>query len=243
MFCPNCGSKVPDDARFCGNCGKEVGAPASVNTNVSASVGSTASDVAGTSNVARNTTVASVAGSAKLSSNAVGALIAGVIALICSFLPWFNSSSQLLDLGRAGSAVGSVYNALGGSSSIHTFSSGYGPWQFPFLIGDLSSYSHSYTEEAMVFLVPVFILWLVGAILGIVGFVGLIRGNFARLGFAKTGMILLAICAVAWIFLHFFFASAYMTSGFPIFALLCAIASIASIVYCSKTKHDANKGA
>ncbi|MGC9167900.1 MAG: DUF2116 family Zn-ribbon domain-containing protein [Desulfurella sp.] len=33
MFCPNCGTQIPDDSKFCPSCGTRFDKPQSKNTN------------------------------------------------------------------------------------------------------------------------------------------------------------------------------------------------------------------
>lgn len=46
MYCPNCGSKLEDDANFCTNCGYKVGAPLTGENSQGASQGSAPADAA-----------------------------------------------------------------------------------------------------------------------------------------------------------------------------------------------------
>lgn len=75
-------------------------------------------------------------------------------------------------------------------------------------------------------LIFVFILWLVALVVGIYGaFLALKKNN---LSFVKIGAILFGVCALIFMIAYGMF-STYAT-GFPIFALLCLIAAIASFV-------------
>lgn len=83
MFCPQCGSQLPDGSAFCGKCGAQLGAaPASA-------------PVAG----ARGP-VAPVPAAPKAPSAAgafpplrIAAILAAAVALLFALMPWFTTSS------------------------------------------------------------------------------------------------------------------------------------------------------
>lgn len=88
MFCPKCGSQLPDNAAFCGKCGNPVATGESRPTASTPQHQSKAVEAAG-----------------RMSSSTIGALVATIITVVCMFLPWVKDSN-LKQLGSYGSYVG-----------------------------------------------------------------------------------------------------------------------------------------
>ena len=91
MFCPNCGSKLDDDALFCGECGTKIAAPQTAATNAAPA---TQAPVSGKPLVSfnignRNFSIV------KEKIDFFG-LIAAIVAFIALFLPYYTVSVNIL---------------------------------------------------------------------------------------------------------------------------------------------------
>lgn len=96
MFCPKCGSQLPDDAKFCGNCGAQIQAPAAA---TSAPGTSSAPGTTPTPNATPNTFASSTSSARVASNNAallrMAKLIAGAVMLVSFFLPLYGIASLI----------------------------------------------------------------------------------------------------------------------------------------------------
>ena len=133
MFCPQCGSQLPDGSAFCGKCGAQLGAaPASA-------------PVAG----ARGA-VAQVPAAPKAPSAAgafpplrIAAILAAAVALLFALMPWFTTSSAAVTAsGYASGGAELIAGLTGADVSLPEFEESYSVFQF----GELAATATTYLD-------------------------------------------------------------------------------------------------
>lgn len=191
MFCPKCGNEVPDGAAFCGQCGNKFESVPSAAAGGNATAAKPAGSQAG------------VASGLKTNGMGIAAAVLAVVALVFSFMPWFDISLQMLGLAGAASGLASGVNTLFGSATgsyapTMDVEESYAVWNLIGLADAFKSYAQAYSSlggsraAGAAVVISIFswtclILWVVTLALTIWG---------AIVAFAKGGMgVLRAACA------------------------------------------------
>lgn len=196
MFCPKCGTNVPDGSRFCPSCGNTFNrAPGKAAPMGMGQAPFRAPSAGGGFNTMQLVSIG-----------------VSVLALIFAFLPWLSASASF---GASG------YGVYKNSGSLSVF---------------------SFLQEGEGFFTFIFIFWLIAILLIIAGALMMLFTQKHSKTLFIVGNVVLALVAIIWIFIVVIALNTYNTSGsfltlsasftidFPIFALLCCIASIASVV-------------
>ena len=231
MFCPKCGSQLPDGAAFCGSCGNKLNATSGNVANVQDKAPSAPNIKA---------PVAAAAGNASIMAIVAIALCA--IALIATFFPWIGFSSIV---SGASGYISDLASTLGVSSGGSLrFSEGYSVWGFLGLLSTVSSYGMFTVETStlnymFVFILFALLLWVVAIIVSIVGTVraftkgkpNLLVGGSATMIVASVVSWVVAGVAVA-SFSSIFNGLASVTA----MPIVCLIASIVAVVAANMAK-------
>lgn len=238
MFCPKCGNQVPDGSAFCGQCGNKFESVPSATPSGSFAVAKPAGAQAGTAPA--------------LKTNGMGIAVAvlSVVALIFSFMPWFDISSQMLGLAGAASGLASGVNALFGSATgsyapTMDVEESYTVWNLIGLADAFKSYAQAYSSlggsraagAAMVISIfswACLILWVVTLVLTIWG---------AIAAFVKGGMgILRAACVfmVITVIVFYVFAGAMESdtgtaNAMPVICLILSVVAFCCSFAAKKT--------
>ena len=230
MFCPKCGSQVPDDVKFCGNCGNKF-------ENVSVTPKTSAASVVGNSSPIGSSVASSVSSATSaLKTTPIGivAAILAVVALIFSFMPWFELSAAMNTVSGAASGLAGLFGASSGS---YAFDETYTVWglvgladTFSDYASALSSFGSSKAAGASV-LVSIFawlclILWIVSLVLSVIGVIS----TFAKgsMGTLRAGSIFMVITV-----LFFYFFAGQMgsdTGSATTMPMMCLVVSAAALV-------------
>lgn len=230
MFCPKCGNQVPDGAAFCGQCGNKFENAPSAPTGTPASAGTL-----------KGTAGPSATPSLKLTPVGIAAAIVAVVALIFSFMPWFEISSQMSMVSGAASGIASGVSSLFGGSSTAgsslSFEDSYAVWNLIGMADSFKEYANIYSSfggskaSGAVVVTTLFswaclILWLVSLVLTIWGAIA----AFAKgsVGILRTSSILMIVTVV--VFYIFAMAMGSDTGSANAMPVLCLILSIVSFV-------------
>ena len=227
MFCPKCGNQIPDGSAFCGKCGNKFEDTRKPTTTPSVPAGTAASSGAGFA----------------LHTNGVGvaAIVLVIIAIITTFMPWFDISSQMSFVGGAASGLTSGLSSLaggsGGAGNSFDFEDSYAVWTLVGLADTFNSYAEFYSAfggsdaRAASAIMGGFswiclILWIVSMAFAIWGSVcALARGS---MGLLRTGCVLLVVTTM--VFYVFTGAMSSDTGTANAFPMLCSLLSIAAFV-------------
>lgn len=213
MFCPKCGSQLPDGSAFCGKCGVQLGQ---------------------SKTAAPTARVSSARPGGSVSPASIAAAVLAAIAIIVSLLGWFDVYPGYASLT---SYVDQAASFLGlGSSSSLSFDEAYTPWALPGFAGTFGEYASLYgalggsDADAITAIVTIAcwactLLWAVAAVLLVVGVIGVLRGGGRAPMLA--GAIVAVVCAVA--FLVFSGMASDIGEG-TVMPVLFAAASIAAAV-------------
>lgn len=219
MFCPKCGSNLPDGASFCSKCGNQMGVPAAKPGRAVL----TSNNVEGGSakHTSATTDVAPVW---------ISATIAIVLALIFGLLPWMESSSTLLGMGAIGSGIGNIVNPLmGSSSSFANFESSYSPFGFFGLANALNHYPGGSSASGI--FRGFFFGWLVCFVLAVVSLVFAIttRKN-PKAPRVCLFLVPLPIFALFYTYAYQGIVQGGMAVGTPTNAIYCGVLCLVAIV-------------
>lgn len=128
MFCPKCGTNLPDDASFCGSCGSKIegkGQAAQAQTPQTA----TAQKLSGL----------------KVNGAGIAAVVIAVVAVLFSIMPWLDISSQILGITGVASGLASGASALLGTQSpTIDLQDSYSVWDLPSMASAFESYVQTY---------------------------------------------------------------------------------------------------
>lgn len=225
MFCPKCGENLPDNAAFCGNCGNKIEArkaPAATPKSPRVTGGSPK---------------AAPVAAGGLSALKIAAMAVAAIAVVFAFLPWFESSTTLQNIGAIGNGIGQFGSAITGKNyHIASFDETYSVIGFLGLAGDLSQYSSS--TPAPIFIIA-FIAWLVGVILTVIGVIVMLATSRHSKALLVAGTIVLALTALAWTFMSAGLADEGYAAGIATNAIICAVLSIIAAILAIVAKKTA----
>lgn len=146
MFCPQCGSQVPDGSAFCAQCGAKMQAPAAPAGNATVPGMGKGPVFGGGAQPFGAGAQTFGAGVVNLSGGAfnplrIAAMVALVVALIFSLLPWYTSSQEAVTGSSYASAGAGLLSDLTGSSySLPKFEETYSVFQFGSLASTASTY-------------------------------------------------------------------------------------------------------
>ena len=236
MFCPKCGSQIPDGSAFCGKCGnkfKDTSKPIETTGGLKGASSSSGVDFALRGN--------------KAGLNAVSLV---VVAIIFTFIPWFDISSQMSTIGGAASGLTNGLSSLaGGSGSVGNsfeFQDSYAVWTligladtFKSYVGVYSAFGGSGAQSTLAiisgFSWACFILWVASVAFGIWGAVSAVaRGS---MGILRVGCVLLA--ATTLVFSGFTGAMGSDTGTANTFPALCLLIAIAAFFFSLASKRKA----
>lgn len=227
MFCPRCGTDVPNGARFCPKCGNTF------NTAPQQAVFQAAPSMGGVS----STSPVSLSGG----NNIMRLIAVGVVvlAIIFAFLPWLDIS--MYSYSTSYSVFGfpelssNLNNSAGVTSAIGSYSSSLGA-----LIPGMdvvTNQANSYTamiKSCSTMLIVTFALWLISLLAIVVGAVLMfvMRKHNQIVFLAGTG--LMTLTCIVWIaFVTYLGSSSSLLGqsiGWTAFPAICAIASICALV-------------
>lgn len=228
MFCPKCGNQVPDGSAFCGQCGNKFENVPNAPAGAPAPAG-----------VAKAAAGSSATSSLKLTPVGIAAAIVAVVALIFSFMPWFEISSQMSYVSGAASGLASGVSSLfGGSSSAGSslsFEDSYAVWNLIGMADSFKEYANIYSSFGgskasgavvitMLFSWACLILWLVSLVLTIWGAIA----AFAKgsVGILRTSSIFMVITVVVFYIFAMSTDDIGSANAMPIFCLILSIASL-----------------
>lgn len=227
MFCPKCGNQVADGAGFCPKCGSQMGVTSTPDAQ-SGFVGATSNpQPQGAKPLASSAILSSFSGVQ------IAGLIACLIAIVFALMPWFETSSSLINAGKTASATSSFLTM--GNYSTAQFEESYTMFAMMDFVDDLGSYlsASSSSSRGGIFnvLIP---LWTIGLILMAVGAV-----LFALRKNKIVVIIGAALLACVAVYFNFAFYQGLVSEGWAVSCInsvMCAIASTAAIVLVVLTK-------
>lgn len=228
MFCPKCGSSIPDTAQFCGSCGNPI-QQRTANTPA-ANVPASSTPSLGALNTV------SVGGS-KISIMQIATVVLTVLTMIFALLPWFTPSKTVTSIGSAASQLGSWGSALTGKNiNVPSFKDSYSAFDF-LSLGQTLDYYNASAGGSSVF-GAFFGFWLLAMILLIVGLVLFLKKGKAVKACLILGAVILFLDAICWFFMSMPLADGGYATGSAINALICAILCIITIVFAIISKRD-----
>ncbi len=236
MFCPKCGSNLPDNAVFCNSCGNKL--QNRVAPSAQPAPGSQAAPIPQATRIPQATPAAGVAAphrSAGLKTTPLTIIVTvlALLSLVFTLLPWFETSSSLA-VGTG--AVNQFTSALGASKS-YAFADSYTVWSliglagvFQDYVSAMGSFGGSRASGAAALVTAgswlCLILWLVSLVLTIWGLIRTFTRNST--GILRAGCVLLVLTAVVF---YIFASSMGTTAGTAtIMPVLCIVFAIAAFV-------------
>ena len=236
MFCPKCGSKLPDGAKFCGNCGAAIGGsqPSTAATTVPKTE-VTSENVSGpktaASHLDKNSKTVQLnpaggvtVGGKHFTNAQVIVLVCAVLAIICALLPWVNTSasdyqaSQYISDGLNG--LSSLTGGDGTAGAAYRLKESYAMWELPQMARAYSGYG----AGSMTGITEILIIWAVGLLSFALGVFRYIRYGGHRLT-TIIGGIVLGFLPVALIQ-----QGSRSGDGTPIWPMLCLVFIVATIL-------------
>ncbi len=228
MFCPKCGTKVPDGTKFCPKCGatlSSASAPSPAPAWVHA-----AKPAPPVRNVAPTTHVVPTVASAASHGGAAGSILSparliplacAVVAAIFACMPWANISEDLV---MATGAVGGFAGWISGTdASGYQLAESYHAWEFGEIGHVLDAYGSSSSVYETLFGV-IGAVWVVSVIILVLGaLLALISG---KRGILRLGFVALAAVAV----ISAFICIGSVISTSSINPIICAIACVAGLL-------------
>lgn len=220
MFCPKCGTSLPDDASFCGSCGSKI-------------------EVAGGAPQvpAPQTAPAQKLSGLKVNGAGIATVVIAVAAALFSIMPWLDISSQMLGIAGVASGLASGASAiLGTQSPTMDLQGSYSVWDLPSMSNAFESYVQTYgyflgsqvsgavgAVTALSWLC--LILWLVAILLTI-------RGTVSAFKKGGMGALRAGSAAMAATVLAFYVLAGALGSGMAsanAMPAICLILSIAAL--------------
>ena len=233
MFCPKCGTKVPDGSSFCPSCGNRIAAapkaaPAAASAYKAASTFKAAPAAVSAPKAAPSVSfhmpVKAQSSAAIVPVQGIVAVACAVVAAISTFMPWVTMSSTMTTATSIGSAFG-VGSALHQSYALSEFSSladvmkSYGLKLA--IMGDSSLQQYATAVEGT------FFVWILGFALVLIGAVMLLMKR------SKASKLILIGGLAIWIVLAFVCIS--IGNSVDVFVgsydaeILCMVASAAGM--------------
>lgn len=250
MFCPKCGSNLPDQAKFCTSCGATLTpktAPGPMPSSDASNriphqmpVGKTAFKSSG---------AGAAIGGQSLSAMTLAGIILAAIALIFALLPWFYTNPTY-------QSISSVASFFSGSSS-YQLEESYSVWQL-MSIGEVASeadeaadelsslYSSSsssgrasavgitnpeYTPISVSFFFALyFVGWLIGFVVIVIGAIVLFVGKKKSPVLMAIGLIVLAIVAIIYTISYSGGMTTLAEACVPTNAVICFLAALVGAV-------------
>lgn len=220
MFCPKCGTQLPDGAKFCGNCGAQLAPVPSAPASTAAHAAAT---TAQSKNVARHV-VPVPTGS--IDAKMLIILVLGIAALVFAFQPWIPVSSSDYQasnlISQGASALGGLFGGTGNEGAGLALKSAYSMFEIPDYVRVYQQYGYSagmQVGSAITIMLPIWIGCVAVSVLGLVLLA--VRGNRVV---AIIGFVALALLA------GFFSFMIMSVSGGLMGPVLCCVLSVATIV-------------
>lgn len=227
MFCPQCGTDVPNSARFCPKCGNTFNA---VPQQAFPQAASRMSGISSMSPVSLNGSI-----------NIMRLIAVGiaVLAIIFAFLPWLDISMYAHSVSYSvfgfPELSSNLSQSAGVTSAIGSYSSALGS-----LIPGMdavTNQANSYTamiKGASAMLTAIFVFWLISLLATAVGAVLMFVTRKRNPIVFLVGTGLMALVCIVWIAYVAYLGSASpilgQSLGWTAFPVICAIASICALV-------------